>query len=100
MSAVARDDASIVKGPERREVSEEDNKALIRRWIEAFNERDLEAEADVLAPGYVAHVPAVTGPWTWRSWMPGGSSPPPSWRRSPTFGSRWRTSSPRGTRWP
>jgi predicted ester cyclase len=23
--------------------------------------------------------------------MPGGSSPPPSWRRSPTFGSRCRT---------
>ena len=23
--------------------------------------------------------------------MPGGSSPPPSWRRFPTFGSRWRT---------
>src|SRR5215204_5834682 len=44
-----------------------------------------------LAPGYVAHVPAAPGPWTWRSWMPGGSSPPPSWRRFPTFGSRSRT---------
>ena len=38
-------------------MSEEDNKALIRRWIEAFNERDLQGEADVLAPGFVAHVP-------------------------------------------
>lgn len=43
-------------------MSEEENKAVLRRWIEAFNERDLEAEADVLAPDYVAHVPAVPGP--------------------------------------
>src|SRR5215212_4973486 len=43
-------------------VSEEENKAVIRRWIEAYNERDLEAEADVLAAGYVAHVPAAPGP--------------------------------------
>jgi steroid delta-isomerase-like uncharacterized protein len=43
-------------------VSEEENKAVIRRWIEAYNERDLEAEADVLAPGYVAHVPVAPGP--------------------------------------
>ncbi len=41
---------------------EEDNKAVIRRWIEAFNERDLEAEADVLAPGFVAHVPDAPAP--------------------------------------
>ena len=43
-------------------VSEEENKVVIRRWIEAYNERDLEAEADVLAPGYVAHVPGAPGP--------------------------------------
>jgi steroid delta-isomerase-like uncharacterized protein len=43
-------------------VSAEENKAVIRRWIEAYNERDLEAEADVLAPGFVAHVPAAPGP--------------------------------------
>jgi steroid delta-isomerase-like uncharacterized protein len=47
---------------ERRKVTEEENKALIRRWIEAFNERDLEAEADVLAPGFVAHVPDAPAP--------------------------------------
>jgi SnoaL-like domain len=35
---------------------------IVLRWIEAFNERDLEAEKDVLAPGYVAHVPAATSP--------------------------------------
>ena len=43
-------------------MSAEENKALIRRWIEAYNERDLEAEAAVLAPDYVAHVPAAPGP--------------------------------------
>jgi len=43
-------------------MSEEENKAVIRRWIEAYNERDLEAEADVLAPGFVAHVPDAPSP--------------------------------------
>ena len=43
-------------------MSAEENKALLRRWIEAYNERDLEAEAAVLAPDYVAHVPAAPGP--------------------------------------
>ena len=43
-------------------MSAEENKAVIRRWIEAFNERDLEAEADLLAPGFVAHVPDAPTP--------------------------------------
>ena len=43
-------------------MSEEDNKAVIRRWIEAFNERDLQGKADVLAPGFVAHVPDAPAP--------------------------------------
>jgi steroid delta-isomerase-like uncharacterized protein len=43
-------------------MSAEENKAVIRRWIEAFNERDLKAEADLLAEGFVAHVPAPQGP--------------------------------------
>ena len=68
MSAVARDDASRVKGPERREVSEEGNKAVIRRWIEAYNDRDMQAEADVLAPGDVAHVPGAPGPLDSEAW--------------------------------
>ena len=40
----------------------EDNAAVVRRWIEAYNERDLEAEAAVLAPGLVVHVSAAPGP--------------------------------------
>jgi steroid delta-isomerase-like uncharacterized protein len=43
-------------------VSVEENKAVIRRWIEAFNERDLQGEADLLAPGFVAHVPDSPAP--------------------------------------
>ena len=43
-------------------MSAEENKAVIRRWIEAYNERDLETEANILAPDYVAHVPAAPGP--------------------------------------
>ena len=39
-----------------------ENKAVVRRWIEAYNERDLEAEAAVLAPGLVVHVSAAPGP--------------------------------------
>jgi uncharacterized protein YbaA (DUF1428 family) len=43
-------------------VSAEDNEAIILRWIEAYNDRDRQAEADVLAPEYVAHVPGAPGP--------------------------------------
>ena len=43
-------------------MSTEDNEAIIRRWIEAYNDRDRQAEADLLAPEYVAHVPGVPGP--------------------------------------
>ena len=48
-------------------MSAEENKAVLRRWIQAYNERDLEAEANLLAPDYVAHVPAAPGPLeAWR----------------------------------
>jgi len=30
-------------------VSAEDNKAIVRRWIEAYNERDEQAEGDMVA---------------------------------------------------
>ena len=43
-------------------MSAEENKAVIRQWIEAYNERDLEAEAAVLAPGLVVHVSVAPGP--------------------------------------
>jgi predicted ester cyclase len=40
----------------------EHNKAVSRRWIEVFNERDNAAEADVRGPGYVAYAPASLEP--------------------------------------
>ena len=42
--------------------SVERNKALCRRWIEVFNERDDAAEAAVRTPDYVAHAPASLEP--------------------------------------
>ena len=38
------------------------NKALSRRWIEVFNQRDDAAEAAVRTPDYVAHAPASLEP--------------------------------------
>ena len=43
-------------------MSEEENKGVVLRWIEAYNERDMQAEADARASGYLAHVPAAPGP--------------------------------------
>ena len=51
------------------EVSAEDNKAVVRRWIEAYNNRDTQAEADARAPGYVAHVPGLPCPLDSEAWM-------------------------------
>ena len=42
--------------------SAEHNKAVCRRWIEVFNERDDAAEADVRAKDYVAYAPASLEP--------------------------------------
>jgi predicted ester cyclase len=42
--------------------SAEHNKAVCRRWIDVFNERDDAAEADVRAPDYVAYAPASLEP--------------------------------------
>jgi predicted ester cyclase len=42
--------------------SVEHNKALSRRWIEVFNERDNAGEAHVRGPDYIAHAPASLEP--------------------------------------
>jgi steroid delta-isomerase-like uncharacterized protein len=50
-------------------VSAEESKDVIRRWIEAYNDRDVQqVEADVLAPDYVAHAPAAPGPMDSEAW--------------------------------
>jgi predicted ester cyclase len=43
----------------------EDAKAVIRRWIEAWNAQDLDAAEELLAPEFVRHdanLPDVVGP--------------------------------------
>jgi len=49
-------------------VSAEENKAVVRRWIEAYNERDAQVEADARTPDYVAHVPGAPGPLSSEEW--------------------------------
>jgi predicted ester cyclase len=56
--------------------SVERNKAVSRRWIDVFNDRDDAAEADVRAPSYVAHAPASLeptplNPETWTQFLAG-----------------------------
>ena len=52
----------------------EHNKAVSRRWIEAYNARDDAAQADVLAPDYAGHAPASLepspmGPAAWAEFL-------------------------------
>jgi steroid delta-isomerase-like uncharacterized protein len=49
-------------------VSEDENKAVVRRWIESYNDRDMQAEADARAPGFVAYVPGAPGPLDSEAW--------------------------------
>jgi predicted ester cyclase len=68
-SSVARVD-SLSRCSERREVSEEDaNRAVVRRWIETFNNPYTpQTEVDVLAPGYIAHAPGLPSPLDLEAW--------------------------------
>jgi steroid delta-isomerase-like uncharacterized protein len=50
-------------------VRAEDNAAAVRRWIEAYNERDTQAEAAARAPGFLAHVPGAPGPLDGDTWV-------------------------------
>ena len=49
-------------------MSAEENEAVFRRWIEAYNERDRQGEADARALGYVAHAPGVPEPLDSGAW--------------------------------
>ena len=46
----------------------DDNKAVVLRWIGAYNDRDMRAEADARAPGYRAHVASAPGPLDSGAW--------------------------------
>ncbi len=41
-------------------MSIEDNKALVRRWIEALNQKNLAAFDELCAPDFVHHSPSTT----------------------------------------
>jgi predicted ester cyclase len=51
-------------------MSEEgDNRAIVRRWIETFNNPYTpQTEVDALAPGYIAHAPGLPGPLDLEAW--------------------------------
>lgn len=49
-------------------MSADDHKAIVRRWIEAYNDRDEQAEADARTPDYVAHAPGLPGPLNSEGW--------------------------------
>ena len=47
----------------------EENKTVVRRWIETFNNPYRpQTEVDVLAPGYIAHAPWLPGPLDLEAW--------------------------------
>jgi predicted ester cyclase len=50
-------------------VSAEDQEAVFRGWIEAYNRRDKQGEADARAPGYVAHAPGMPDPLDAEAWV-------------------------------
>jgi steroid delta-isomerase-like uncharacterized protein len=46
-----------------------ENAATVRQWIDAYNARDLEAEAAARAPGFLVHVPGAPGPLDSDGWI-------------------------------
>jgi predicted ester cyclase len=50
------------------DASTSEHEAVIRRWVEAYNDRDQVGEAEVRAPDYVAHVPGEPEPLRGEAW--------------------------------
>jgi steroid delta-isomerase-like uncharacterized protein len=50
-------------------VSTEANATAVRRWIDAYNDRDMEAEAAARTPDFGAHVPGAPGPLNSEAWV-------------------------------
>ena len=46
----------------------EDNKAVVRRWFQAFNDRDMATEEAVRASDFLAYVAGVPGPLDGEGW--------------------------------
>src|SRR3990172_5030354 len=52
--------AAVAAHNEGDAMSTEENKAIIRRWIEVWNTGELGALAEIIAPNYVNHVSCST----------------------------------------
>jgi steroid delta-isomerase-like uncharacterized protein len=50
-------------------MSAAENADALRRWIDAYNDRDTEAEAAARTPDFVAHVPGAPGPLNSDAWV-------------------------------
>lgn len=50
-------------------MSAEVNAAAVRRWIDAYNNRDTAAEADARTSDFVAHVPGAPSPLNSEGWV-------------------------------
>jgi steroid delta-isomerase-like uncharacterized protein len=50
-------------------VSADANAAAVRRWIDAYNDRDTAVEAAARTPDFVAHVPGAPGPLNGDAWV-------------------------------
>lgn len=46
----------------------EDSVAVVRRWFQAFNDRDFQAEADVRSTDFIAHVSGAPAPLDNAAW--------------------------------
>ena len=49
-------------------MSTEENKAVVRRWFQAFNDRDLAAEEAARSADFVAHLPGAPAPLDGEGW--------------------------------
>ena len=47
----------------------EDSAGVVRRWFQAFNDRDLQAEAAARAADFIAHVPGMPDPLDGQGWQ-------------------------------
>ena len=55
-------------------MSVRDPETVVRRWLEAWNNQDLDASQELLEPGFVRHdanLPEVNGPQEQRSFLAG-----------------------------
>ena len=63
-------------------MSLEENKAIVRRFIEAYNKRNLDLLDDLVAPDYVDHTHQLQGLESLKQLMKGGFKAFPDWHET------------------